>query len=155
MLADQSMHSEREFMQAGHACMLSSYPASIVCLRAKHACRPKYAFGERIHAGTTCLHSCARRAGVGWGLNRKLELRPKRHALIFGGIPSFLVIHPKRKPFSHAFGFGFGKIVVSASELCSVVLIASLQMAFPWAAERGTTEAALPGPLDITGGTPD
>ena len=83
----------------------------------------KYAFGERIHAGTTCLHSCARRAGVGWGLNRKLELRPKRHALIFGGIPSFLVIHPKRKPFSHAFGFGFGKTAVSASELCSVVLI--------------------------------
>ena len=123
MLADQSMHSEREFMQARHACMLSSYPASIVCLRAKHACRPKYAFGERIHAGTTCLHSCARRAGVGWGLNRKLELRPKRHALIFGGIPSFLVIHPKRKPFSHAFGFGFGKTAVSASELCSVVLI--------------------------------
>ena len=112
--------------QAGRTCeqsMLSSYPASIVCLRAKHACRPKYAFGERIHAGTTCLHSCARRAGVGWGLNRKLELRPKRHELIFGGIPSSLVIHPKRKPFSHAFGFGFGKIVVSASELCSVVLI--------------------------------
>ena len=110
-------------MQARHACMLSSYPASIVCLRAKHACRPKYAFGERIHAGTTCLHSCARRAGVGWGLNRKLELRPKRHELIFGGIPSSLVIHPKRKPFSHAFGFGFGKTAVSASELCSVVLI--------------------------------
>ena len=112
--------------QAGRTCeqsMLSSYPASIVCLRAKHACRPKYAFGERIHAGTTCLHSCARRAGVGWGLNRKLELRPKRHELIFGGIPSSLVIHPKRKPFSHAFGFGFGKTVVSASELCSVVLI--------------------------------
>ena len=83
----------------------------------------KYAFGERIHAGTTCLHSCARRAGVGWGLNRKLELRPKRHELIFGGIPSSLVIHPKRKPFSHAFGFGFGKTAVSASELCSVVLI--------------------------------
>ena len=85
----------------------------------------KYAFGERIHAGTTCLHSCARRAGVGWGLNRKLELRPKRHELIFGGIPSSLVIHPKRKPFSHAFGFGFGKTAVSASELCSVVLILS------------------------------
>ena len=33
------------------------------------------------------------------------------------------MIHPKRKPFSHAFGFGFGKTVVSASELCSVVLI--------------------------------
>ena len=82
-----------------------------------------HAFGERIHAGTTCLHSCARRAGVGWGLNRKLELRPKRHELIFGGIPSSLVIHPKRKPFSHAFGFGFGKTAVSASELCSVVLI--------------------------------
>ena len=150
--------------QAGRTCeqsMLSSYPASIVCLRAKHACRPKYAFGERIHAGRTCLHailiscehsllageaclktkvcirgerlhagrtylhSCARRAGVGWGLNRKLELRPKRHELIFGGIPSSLVIHPKRKPFSHAFGFGFGKTAVSASELCSVVLIAS------------------------------
>ena len=62
---------------------------------------------------------------MGRGLKRKLELRPKRHALIFGGIPSFLVIHPKRKPFSHAFGFGFGfgKTVVSASELCSVVLI--------------------------------
>ena len=86
----------------------------------------KYAFGERIHAGTTCLHSCARRAGVGWGLNRKLELRPKRHELIFGGIPSSLVIHPKRKPFSHAFGFGFGKTAVSASELCSVVLIVFL-----------------------------
>ena len=116
-------------MQARHACMLSSYPASIVCLRAKHACRPKYAFGERIHAGTTCLHSCARRAGVGWGLNRKLELRPKRHELIFGGIPSSLVIHPKRKPFSHAFGFGFGKTAVSASELCSVVLI---RITAPW-----------------------
>ena len=117
---------DKVWPQAGRTCeqsMLSSYPASIVCLRAKHACRPKYAFGEKIHAGTTCLHSCARRAGVGWGLNRKLELRPKRHALIFGGIPSFLVIHPKRKPFSHAFGFGFGKTAVSASELCSVVLI--------------------------------
>ena len=122
--------------QTGRTCeqsMLSSYPASIVCLRAKHACRPKYAFGERIHAGTTCLHSCARRAGVGWGLNRKLELRPKRHELIFGGIPSSLVIHPKRKPFSHAFGFGFGKTAVSASELCSVVLITSVDglMGFP------------------------
>ena len=60
---------------------------------------------------------------VGGGLKKKLELRPKRHALIFGGILSFLVIDPKRKPFSHA--FGFGKTVVSASELCSVVLISS------------------------------
>merc|ERR1712139_522808 len=46
--------------QAGRTCeqsMPSSYPTSIVCLRAKHACRPKYAFGERIHAGKTCLHA--------------------------------------------------------------------------------------------------
>ena len=94
-------------------------------MRAKHGWRPKYAFGERIHAGRTCLTIPARgvRVAVKGGLKKILELRPKRHALIFGGIPSFLVIHPKRKPFSHAFGFGFGKIVVSASELCSVVLI--------------------------------
>jgi len=73
MLSDQSMHSERKLKvrpQAGRTCeqsMIPSYPASIVCLRAKHAFRPKYAFGEKIHAGRTCLHSCARRAGVGWG----------------------------------------------------------------------------------------
>ena len=33
--------------------------------------------------------------GGGRGLKRKLELRPKRHALIFGGIPTFLVIAPR------------------------------------------------------------
>ena len=65
------------------------------------------------------------RVGVGGGLKRKLELRPKRHALIFGGIPSFLVIliDPKRQPFSPAFGFGFGTAGVNAQELCSVVLV--------------------------------
>ena len=36
--------------EAGIRCGRSSYPASIVCLRAKHGSRPKYAFGERIHA---------------------------------------------------------------------------------------------------------
>jgi len=127
--------------------MIPSYPASIVCLRAKHAFRPKYAFGEKIKgkaagrphmraehdtliscehsllAGEACFQTkvCIRRenscrqdmppflraprggrVGVGGGLKRKLELRPKRHALIFGGIPSFLVIliDPKRQPFS-------------------------------------------------------
>ena len=108
-------------MRAEHAILIScehSLLAGEACLQTKVCIR-----GERIHAGRTYLHSCARRAGVGWGLNRKLELRPKRHELIFGGIPSSLVIHPKRKPLSHAFGFGFGKTVVSASELCSVVLI--------------------------------
>ena len=90
--------------EAGIRCGRSSYPASIVCLRAKHGSRPKYAFGERIHARkawfetkvcirrenpctqsmvrdqsvhserefmhaghASCLHSCARSAGVGWG----------------------------------------------------------------------------------------
>ena len=93
MLSDQSMHSERKFMQAGHA----SIPA-------------------RAARGS---------GGGGRGLKRKLEVRPKRHALIFGGIPSFLVIliDPKRQPFSPAFGFGFGTAGVSAQELCSVVLI--------------------------------
>ena len=43
--------------EAGIRCGRSSYPASIVCLRAKHGSRPKYAFGERIHAGRTCLHA--------------------------------------------------------------------------------------------------
>ena len=46
--------------QAGRTCeqsMLSSYPAGIVCLRAKHGWRSKYAFGQRIHAGRTCLFS--------------------------------------------------------------------------------------------------
>ena len=41
--------------EAGIRCGRSSYPASIVCLRAKHGSRPKYAFGERIHARRTCL----------------------------------------------------------------------------------------------------
>ena len=55
------------------------------------------------------------------GLKRKLEYRPKHHAPIFDGIPSFLlsrVIDPKpkaqvaRKPLSHAFALlrdQFGK----------------------------------------------
>ena len=33
------------------------------------------------------------------------------------------MIDPKRKPFSHASGFGFGKTTVSAPEPCSVVLM--------------------------------
>ena len=119
----------------------------------------KYAFGERIHAGRTCLHAiliscehsllageaclqtkvCIRRenscrhgmppflrAARGGRVGAKQKTRittkaPCTHLWRHSG--SFLVIHPKRKPFSHAFGFGFGKTVVSASELCSVVLI--------------------------------
>ena len=38
--------------------------------------------------------------GGGRGLKRKLELRPKCHALIFGGIPSFLVILIADRPKS-------------------------------------------------------
>ena len=57
--------------QAGRTCeqsMLSSYPASIVCLRAKHTCRPKYAFAERafMQAGHASI-SARGASGVGWG----------------------------------------------------------------------------------------
>ena len=72
--------------QAGRTCeqsMLSSYPASIVCLRAKHGSRPKYAFGERIHARRTCLMPPFLRAerggrmGVGGGLKKKTRITTK------------------------------------------------------------------------------
>ena len=45
--------------EAGIRCGRSSYPASIVFLRAKHAFRPKYAFGEKIKgtAARTCEQS--------------------------------------------------------------------------------------------------
>ena len=56
------MHSEREFMHA------------------KHGSRPKYAFGERIHARRTCLMPPFLRAerggrmGVGGGLKKKTRM---------------------------------------------------------------------------------
>ena len=54
--------------------------------------------------------------GGGRGAKKKTRITTKGHALIFGGIPSFLVIliDPKRQPFSPAFGFGFGTAGVSA-----------------------------------------
>ena len=72
--------------QAGRTCeqsMLSSYPASIVCLRAKHGSRPKYAFGERIHARRTCLMppfllaERGGRMGMGGGLKKKTRTTTK------------------------------------------------------------------------------
>ena len=69
--------------EAGIRCGRSSYPASIVCLRAKHGSRPKYAFGERIHARRTCLMPPFLRAerggrmGVGGGLKKKTRITTK------------------------------------------------------------------------------
>ena len=113
--------------------MIPSYPASIVCLRAKHAFRPKYAFGEKIHAGRTCLHSCARRAGVGWGwegAKKKTGITTKapcthlwRHSELPRDTDRPKSANHLAGPFSPALGFGFGTAGVSAQELCSVVLI--------------------------------
>ena len=87
--------------EAGIRCGRSSYPASIVCLRAKHGSRPKYAFGERIHARKAWFETkvCIRRenpctqdmphasipargargsdGGVGGGLKKKTRITTK------------------------------------------------------------------------------
>ena len=95
---------DKVWPQAGRTCeqgMLSSYPASIVCLRAKHGSSPKYAFGERIHARKAWFETkvCIRRensctqdmphasipargargsdGGVGGGLKKKTRITTK------------------------------------------------------------------------------
>ena len=81
-----------------------------------------------MQAGHTSIPARGARGSSGGGEGAKKKTRittkaPCTHLSFFGGIPSSLVIDPKRKPFSHAFGFGFGETTVSASEPCSVVLI--------------------------------